>query len=453
MKICFVNALFYPFKGGTENHMYELGEALVKKGVEVHVVTAHLKGTPTEETMAGIKVHRIPAKVVKIEGLYPPPLVMCQKFLQYLREIDERENFDLFHLHGRWFPDFTVVRKYCDETNKPLVLTVHNARPTGINTAYTLFGSAYEAAIGINVLKSADQLIAVSKWTRDDVLKYGIAKKKFTVIYNGINAQRFSTRHNPAVKKNLRMKHSDPLFMWVGRVIEQKGLKYLLAAMPLVLKEIPTAKLLIIGTGTELKKLKKLAAKLKIQNSIVFHGAENNRKKINGLLRGADAFVFPSIWEPFGIVIIEAMASGLPVVAASTGGIPEIIEHGKNGLLVPARNSKKLAEAMLKLASNEKLRKKIGAVGRKTAEKNFNWKKISRETIAVYRKAMRVEHKKLGLTIENLTTLQDELVKKLKSLRKKALTSYLEKLKKLQRTRKTAKWAEKVKKLFKMKFT
>ncbi len=372
--------------------MLELGEALVKQGVEVHVITGQLKGTQKTETIRGIKVHRIPAQVVKIAGLYPPPLVVCPDFLKYLRVIDEKEKFDLFHLHGRWFPDFTLVRKHCEETNKPLVLTIHNARPNGISPAYTLFGSAYELAIGKAVLKSADELIAVSKWTRDDVAKYKIPKNRFKVIYNAINANEFSTKHNSNVKKKLGMKPSDPLLVWVGRVIEQKGLKYLLQALPTVLKIFPTAKLLIIGTGTSAKKLQKQAKKLGISDAVVFYGAENNRKKLNGLLNGCDLFVFPSIWEPFGLVIIEAMASGLPVVAARTGGIPEIVQS-KNGWLVRPRNSKALAVAIATALKRKDLRK-IGLNGRKIVEKKFNWTKAARETISVYQKALIKGHKK-----------------------------------------------------------
>ena len=451
MKICFVNALFYPFKGGTENHMAELGEALVKKGVEVHVVTGRLNGTLAKETMNGIKVHRVPAKVFKIQGFYPPPLVLCPDFLQHLRKIDARENFDLFHLHGRWFPDFTLVRKHCNETKKPLVLTVHNARPIGISPTYTLFGSAYEAAIGINVLKSADRLIAVSKWTAADVMKYNLPKKKFTVIYNGINANKFTTAPNPAVKKKLGMAASDPLLVWVGRVIEQKGLKYLIAAMPAVLAKFSEAKLLLVGTGTEVKKLKQQAAKLGINNSVVFYGAENNRKKLNELLRSADAFVFPSVWEPFGIAIIEAMASGLPVIATKTGGIPEIIQHGKTGLLVRQRNSKELAKTITALLANPNLRRKIAKNGRRVVERKFNFSKIASETIAVYQKAIANGHKAEKVSLESIIALQREVIRKLNQTRKKTLSTYLGKMKKLQGTKGTLKWAKKIKKLFKIK--
>ncbi|MBI4406532.1 glycosyltransferase family 4 protein, partial [Candidatus Micrarchaeota archaeon] len=292
MKVCFVNALFYPFRGGTENHMLELGSALARQGVEVHVVTSRLKGTKKTESINGVKIHRIPAKFYKIKGLYPPPLVVCPNFLRYLREIDAREKFDLFHLHSRWFPDFTLVRRYCLGTGKPLVLTVHNARPIGINPAYSLFGSAYEAAVGKKVLRSADQLIAVSSWTRNDVLKYKLDKSNFTVIHNGLDASRFSTKHSPNVKKKLGMKKSDALLIWVGRIVEQKGLRYLIEAMPRVLQHT-SAKLLLVGSGSEAKKLQKQIRSLGIAKAVVFYGEVNNRKELNDLLRGSDVFVFP----------------------------------------------------------------------------------------------------------------------------------------------------------------
>ncbi len=453
MKICFVNALFYPFRGGTENHMFELAEALVKKGVEVHVVTARLKGTAETEKMGGIIVHRVPAKLVKIFGFYPPPLVLCPKFLQYLSEIDEKEHFDLFHLHGRWFPDFTLVRKHCDETNKPLVLTVHNARPNGISPTYTLFGSAYETAIGKNVLKAADQLIAVSKWTKGDVLKYNLDKRRFTVIYNGINAAKFSTARSAAVKKKLGMARSDPLLVWVGRVIEQKGLKYLIAAMPAVLKCFPTAKLLLIGTGTELKKLKKQAAKLSISNSVVFYGQENNRKKLNNLLRGSDCYVMPSVWETFGIAALEAMASGLPVVSTNAGGLPELIQNNRNGTIVPMRNSKKLAQALTTILANPTQLKKMGVNSRKDAEKKFNWNKIAHQTIVVYRKAIASGHEKEKTPLEEVIAMQGQVAAKLKQMRRKPLAQHLKKLRRLQATKTPKLWIKRLNKLLKIKLS
>ncbi len=421
MKVCFVNALFFPFRGGTENHMLELGEALVKKGVEVHVVTAWLKGTKKRETVRGIKVHRIPAKVVRIEGLYPPPLVLCPNFLKYVRKIDEKENFDLFHLHGRWFPDFTLVRKYCEQTGKQLVLTVHNARPTGINPFYTAFGSAYEVAVGIPTLKSANHLIAVSKWTRNDVAKYAIPKKRFTVIYNGINPGEFTTKHNQKVKKELGIHPSSPLLVWVGRVIEQKGLRYLISALPTVLKQFPTAKLLIIGTGTEVKNLKKQATKLGVSGVVIFYGAVNDRKKLNDLLCGCDLFVFPSVWEPFGMVITEAMASGLPVVASRVGGIPEIVNKN-TGFLVPPRSAKVLAKIIITALGKRNL-KQIGLRGRKLVEKKFNWRKIAGETIQVYTNVL--THKRKRVEREQLVELYRTVGKQLKKISGKKLKGYI----------------------------
>ncbi|MFH0713861.1 MAG: glycosyltransferase family 4 protein [Candidatus Micrarchaeota archaeon] len=428
MKVCFVNALFYPFRGGTETHMLELGEALVKQGVEVHVVTARLKGTKQEETVNGISVHRIPAEVIRIEGLYPPPLVICRNFLKHLRQTDARENFDVFHLHGRWFPDFTQVRKHCSDVGKPLVLTIHNARPTGISALYTLFGSMYENAVGKSVIKGAGSLIAVSKWTAEDIAKYHIPKKKFTVIYDGIDATKFSPAFNPKVKEELGIHPKSPLLVWVGRIIPQKGLKYLIAAMPAILKNSPTTKLLIIGTGTELPELKKQAAKLGVANSIIFYGQVNDRKKLNNLLRGCDLFVFPSIWEPFGMVITEAMASGLPIVAARTGGIPEIIQENKNGLLVKPRSAKAFATAVVKILNSGKL-KQMGANGRKVVEKKFNWAAIAKQTIAVYKKAPVTKEE--GIPQMALNEMHEVFEKGIETISAKKLTKYTIRLKRL----------------------
>jgi glycosyltransferase involved in cell wall biosynthesis len=244
------------------------------------------------------------------------------------------------------------------------------------------------------VLKAADQLITVSKWTKRDVMKYGLDKKKFTVIYNGINSDKFATSKNSTVKKKFGMSLSDPLLVWVGRVIEQKGLRYLVAAMPSVLARFPNAKLLLIGTGTEVKKLKQQAARLGIGNRVVFYGQENNRKKLNDLLRGSDVYIMPSVWETFGIAALEAMASQLPIVSTNAGGLPELIQNNHNGIIVPMRSSKKLAKALNTILANPNQLKKMGLNNRRDAVKKFNWNKIAKETIAVYRKALKNGHEK-----------------------------------------------------------
>lgn len=387
LKICMVNALFYPYSGGTENHIIELSAALVKLGVEVHVVTGRLGGTKEFEIIRGIKVHRVPCRVAKIPGFYPPPMVVARKFLRHLQEIDEKENFDLFHLHDRWYLDFNQVQKYARKTHRKLVVTIHNARPFGISTAFTIFGGAYELAEGKKVLREADKLIPVSKWTRNDMMKYNLPRSKFEVIYNGINPEKFRAGKNTAVKKKLGMKPFSPLISWSGRIIEQKGLEYLIKAMPLVVKRMPTTKLLIIGTGTDVKKLRKLAAKLKVGNSVIFYGSIAYNE-LNNVLRGCDVFAFPSIWEPFGIAILDAMASGLPVVASKEGGIPEIVENGKDGFLVEKKNSRQLAEALVKILEDKKLRDKMARNAERHAKTKFAWKKIARQTLALYKKVL-----------------------------------------------------------------
>ncbi len=379
-----VNALFYPYSGGTENHIIELSAALVKLGVEVHVVTVRLPGTKPFETIRGIKVHRMPGKIVKVPGLYPPPMVISPRFSHYLKEIDTIENFDLFHLHDRWYLDFNAAVNYAHKTQRRCVVTIHNARPVGISPVFTIFGSAYEAAIGKKVLKNADKLIAVSKWTRDDIAKYDIPLSKFEVIYNGINPEHFDSNYNLKIKEEIGIKQNDPLIIWSGRIVEQKGLKYLIQAMPAIVLRYPNARLLIIGKGNLEKELKKLAAKLKVAKNIIFYG-EVPYTQLNNVLRGGDVFAFPSIWEPFGIAILDAMASGLPVVAARIGGIPEIVQNGRNGFLVDKKNPKQLANALLNVIENEKLRERMAHNAATDAKTKFTWDKIAEQTLEVYK--------------------------------------------------------------------
>ena len=113
MRICLVNALFHPFSGGVEKHMYELSRELVRQGVDVTVVTARLRGTPAYEEIDGVKVHRIPCLEIRLPGFYPPPLILAPGFVRRLKRLDDQYHFDVIHLQNRFFVGFDMAAVYC----------------------------------------------------------------------------------------------------------------------------------------------------------------------------------------------------------------------------------------------------------------------------------------------------------------------------------------------------
>jgi glycosyltransferase involved in cell wall biosynthesis len=381
MKICLVNALFYPFSGGIEKHMHELSRELVKQGVDVTVVTARIEGTAAYEEMDGVKVHRVPCISLKVPGLYPPPLIISPLFPFYLRRLDRDNSFDIIHLQNRFFVDFDTAAIYAKLKHKPFMMTIHNARPVGISLPITVFGSAYDWLIGRWPFALADRIIAVSEWVKYDIAKYHIDERKIVPVHNGINVSEF----RPSGESNVRRQYGieGPMLLFVGRMITQKGIPYLIDAMPAVLEKHPDAKLLLVGRGNALENLKKKVKAAGLERSVLFSGymTEEMLKEAYGT---CDMFVLPSVWEVLPIAVLEAMSSSKPVVCTSAGGDAELVEDGLNGFVVPMRDPKALAEKINELLDDPVKRARMGMASRKRAEEEFDWKLIAARTKKVY---------------------------------------------------------------------
>ena len=394
-----VNALFHPFAGGVERHALELATELVKQGVNVHVLTGRIAGTEEEEEINGIFVHRVACTELRIPRYYPPPMIVAPKFYQKLAALDEQEEFDVIHLQDRWFPDFNMALLYAKAHAKPSVLTLHNARTVGIAAHYTVLGGLYDQLIGKRCLQDADKIISVSEWSGHDIQHLKVPASKITVIHNGIDTRKFKPIKSNSFKKKFGVK--GPMALFVGRVIRQKGLEYLLHAMPIVKKKIPTAKLVVIGRGNKLEKIKKLSRRL--HADVVFPGFVSE-KALQQALCECDVFVLPSLWEVLPISILEAMACGKPIVCTDAGGNKELVDR-RNGFVVPKRNPAAIAKALLKVIGDKKLSAKMGRESRRKAVQEFSWERIARETIALYTQAVKENSGKqpAGETLEMLS--------------------------------------------------
>ncbi len=387
MRICLVNALFHPFSGGVEKHMYELSRELVRQGVDVTVVTARIRGTPAYEEIDGVKVHRVPCLEIRAPGFYPPPLIVAPGFVLRLKKLDDQHHFDIIHLQNRFFVGFDMAAVYCKLKRKPFMMTIHNARPVGISLPVTVGGLAYDWLIGRWPFALADRIIAVSEWVRGDIAKYRIDPGKIIPVHNGIDVNAF----RPSAEKNVRTQYGigdDPMLLFVGRMITQKGVPYLIDAMPLVLKEHPRAKLFLVGRGSALKSLKTKVAAMGLEKSVIFSGylSEQQLKEAYGT---CDLFVLPSVWEVLPIAVLEAMSSARPVVCTDAGGDREMVRDGVNGYVVPKRDPGALAEKVNLVLADAEMRARMGAASRRIAEEEFDWKLIAAQTKRVYEELLK----------------------------------------------------------------
>lgn len=216
----------------------------------------------------------------------------------------------------------------------------------------------------------ADLIIVNSLATKNTLLKCApwLLNEKIKVVYHGIDYEKYSERNITDLRNQLGLSQQDLIIGFVGRLSVQKGIKYLLDAFRLVTEKFKNVHLVIAGTGELEGMVKEFTKRFNLENRIHLLGF---RKDIPDLMRTFDIFLLPSLWEGFGIVLIEAMAAGKPVVATNASSIPEVVEDGRSGILVPPENAKAISEALAKLISEPELRIKFGGEGLKIVKEKF----------------------------------------------------------------------------------
>lgn len=300
-------------------------------------------------------------------------------FRQYfqLKKIIKKEKIDLLHAHV-WNP---ASCRYALMLKKiPIITTEHD--PFKLNFIKDFFKK--------RTLKNIKKIVTVSK-NNKKILEtlYPDHKKKMMVIHNGIDTDwwksqllRLAEEDWTGIKKHLFHAKKDTLIITsIGELHERKGHKYLIEAMLEITQEFPNVKLVLIGEGKEKENLEKLIKKLDLKRNVVLAGRQ---KDIPKLLKSSDIFCLPSKREAFGLVNAEAMMAELPVVASEAGGIPEIVKTDETGIIVPPKNSKEIAKAIIKLIKNPETRKKMGHAGKERVLKKFDTKLMAKEYENLY---------------------------------------------------------------------
>lgn len=311
---------------------------------------------------------------------------------------------DVVHSHT-WYANF-AGHIASNLHGIPHVITAHSLEPLrpwkleqlggGYRVSSWIESSAYEGA---------SKIIAVSDGMKQDILRCypQLDPAKLVTIHNGIDLSAFKAKANPDLIRSLGVDPDKRSVLFVGRITKQKGLPYLLKAAA----ALPSDCQLVLAAGSPdtpeiLAEVTSLVEDLKAKRSgVVWLNQQLSRDELVSLLSSATVFACPSIYEPLGIVNLEAMACGTPVVATATGGIPEVVSHNQTGLLVPieqledgsgkpvdeAKFVSDFASALNQLLSNSAL-DEFGMAGRLRVEEHFSWEKIAAETIATYRSTL-----------------------------------------------------------------
>ncbi len=191
MRILHVNPFYYPYYGGTEKYLSDLCLRLSKRN-QVSVVTSRLPHTKSEEEIGGARIYRVRSLVLeKLPSFMPPPLSIPISFRRSLLEICRRERPDVVNLHNRFFLNFSSMAFWKKSLGAPLVLTLHNARASGINANTDLFAQFFDDKIGYRIMRRSDRIIANSRWTLDVTIPPDYPRGKAEVIYNGVDSRKF----------------------------------------------------------------------------------------------------------------------------------------------------------------------------------------------------------------------------------------------------------------------
>jgi glycogen(starch) synthase len=241
-----------------------------------------------------------------------------------------------------------------------------------------------------NLALEADSIICCSKHMQQEIATlFGIEKNSVVIIPNGVEAEQFKTiPAEPAVK----IPPQDPVVFFIGRLVPEKGVWQLISCFPRVLDKIPEARLVIGGQGPQKPILDKLVASLGISDRVIFTGFIREMER-NYVYDRASVAVFPSIYEPFGIVALEAMATRTPVIVSDAGGLAEIIEDQVNGLKVPAGNERELARAIIRVLTEPELAQQMVDRAYDEVHTVYNWNQIALATMEVYRNTTLTAHR------------------------------------------------------------
>jgi UDP-glucose:(heptosyl)LPS alpha-1,3-glucosyltransferase len=230
------------------------------------------------------------------------------------------------------------------------------------------------------------RIIAISKTVKDEIIRdYGVPEERISVIYNGVNLEEFNPGNREICRLPVRARHGlkeeDTVLMFSGWEFKRKGLRYAIEALPKLGGDV---KLLVVG-GADRGPYEGLAARLGVLPRVIFAGAQSNMAEYYG---ASDAFVFPTAYEPFGLVITEAMAAGLPVVTTKVAGAAELITDGTDGMLLDSPYDGAEVAEKAKAIFDGGIQAKMGAAARKTAEK-YSWDSAAEQTLRVYREFIR----------------------------------------------------------------
>ncbi|MHA1130424.1 MAG: glycosyltransferase family 4 protein [Candidatus Helarchaeota archaeon] len=388
MKIGYIVQQFYPSAYGSGVHAFELSQELTQLGHEIHIIT---KGEPFEknyEVLKGIHVHRI-LRGIKIPYYFPTNALLLWRFGSRIAK-----NLDLDIIIGHGFESglFIKMRKVTPFLYKAAgTIGVQQFRK--YVDWRDLIGRLYFPILGHiegAAINYSNLTIAISDAIKRELIAtYSVSKDKIIRIYNGVNPQRFKPSRINSLKIDLNLTKRK-VILFAGRLSPIKAPHLLVQAIPGIVREIPNAIFLFLGDGPLRSYLRYYVRKFRIENYVKFLGFVPN-SIMPKYYSMADLCVIPSLYEPFGLVALESLASGTPILSSNIGGLAEIHQFLQNFPILKTVTPQNIREVVVNLMAAPAKLERLGAFGRAMACKKFSWRKCAKKTLKVIQKIKKRE--------------------------------------------------------------
>jgi glycosyltransferase involved in cell wall biosynthesis len=372
--------------GGLARHVEGLSRALVALGHTVHVLTLDFPGAAAEESNGLLFLHRVPVEL-PAPTFHDWVLLFNHFFEKKIGQIvNEFGKPDIIHVHDWLTVPAGVASKHL--LRVPLVMTFHSTE-----SARSPSSSSPESSLvkGLEWWGSyeASTVVAVSEWMKDQIVtQFNLPARKVVNIPNAVDTDKFNKRVNRTkARHKWSIKPGEKLITAVGRLTSQKGFDDLIRAFPIILKYAPNARLLLIGDGYMRSELQELAQYEGVASRITLAGFISDPDLIDAI-KSSDVIVVPSRFEPFGIIALEAMAAGVPVVVSRVGGLAEIVQDTVDGLEVDPNKPESIAEATVRIILDDDLAEELAAMATEKV-KTYNWEYSANETVEAYKTAIR----------------------------------------------------------------
>jgi len=370
--------------GGISPHVYNLSKNLANNGVKVYVVTCDFPGAPQHETIDGVEVYRIDSYKNPAPDfatwVYLMNVNMQKEAATLARSLNEK--IDIFHAHDWLVSTAGIGLKHV--FRKPFFATIHSTeigRRNGIHFDYERMIHETEAWLTYEAWKvicCSDYMVSHVRWA------FGLPADKLVMIPNGVNTDIYAKTEKEELSqfRNTFALPEEKIVLFVGRLVYEKGVHILVNAVPKVLEKT-NAKFIIVGNGYMKDQLSNLVKGMGLTHKVFFAGfvdAETLRK----LQICADVSVVPSLFEPFGIVALEAMAAKSPIVVSESGGLSEIVDHDVNGVRAYPGNPDSLAWGITKLLTDHAYANRMRTNAYKKIQEKYDWNTIAQRTKSMY---------------------------------------------------------------------